>query len=418
MKLPELLAPAGNLEKLKVAVLYGADAVYLSGGSYGLRAFAGNFSNSELELAVTFAHARKAKVYVTLNSFLHDDDFKNLPEFCKFLDSIDVDAVIVSDLGVASIVKKHSALQIHLSTQASCLNAQAAKVWKDLGVSRIVLGRETSIEEAAHISKTAGIEVETFVHGAMCMSYSGNCTISNFTAGRDSNRGGCIQSCRFEYTQEQASRDNPLNIIASHNSHYMSSKDLYGTNLIPAFLDKQISSLKIEGRMKSLLYIATITKAYRSALDAIANGLWTSELQHELDAEINSVPHRDYTNASLLTPASYDSIYLSNDAPSENSDYSMLGIILAQSEQGQIVQLYKELRLGDEIEIITHKGKTIHYRVECLKNGALEDVESVRQNSVAILPRITGTAELNVIRAKNFYSTLQEAPLQEARLQC
>lgn len=393
MKKPELLAPAGNLEKLKVAVLYGADAVYLSGGKYGLRAFAGNLTSSELKTATEFAHQYNSKVYVTLNSFLHDSDLEDLGEFCKFLESIKIDAVIVSDLGVVSIVKKHCKIPIHLSTQASCLNTYAAKAWKKLGVSRVVLGRETSILEAAEISKEADLEVETFAHGAMCMAYSGNCTISNYTAGRDSNRGGCIQSCRFEY--KQTSSKLPL-----VSSHFMSSKDLESIAHVESFVKNQISSLKVEGRMKSLLYIATITRAYRRAIDAATVGDLTEKLVSELNNEINSVPHRDYTSASLLEPAGHDSIYLSNDAPNDNSDYTMLGIIIAENSNSHIVELYKNINLGDEIEILGFNGETIITKVISLRNGAFEDVDSVRQNSIALIEKIPGAKVLNVIRAK------------------
>ena len=198
--LPELLAPAGNLEKLKIAVLYGADAVYLAGPQFSLRAGTDNFSDVELAEGVRFAHDHRVKVYVTLNAFLHDEELAQLPDYIKFLDTCNVDAVIVSDLGVIATVQQYAPLPLHLSTQASCLNQYAAQLWKNLGVQRIVLGREVSINQAQAIRQAAGIEVEMFVHGAMCMAYSGNCTISNYTQARDSNRGGCVHSCRFPYS--------------------------------------------------------------------------------------------------------------------------------------------------------------------------------------------------------------------------
>ena len=191
MRIPELLAPAGSLDKLKVAVSYGANAVYFGGLKFGLRSAADNFTEQELIEGVEFAHSHGSLVYVVLNGFLHDKDLEDLPEFIKFLESLKIDAVIVSDLGVIETVKKHTNLEVHLSTQASCLNSYSAKLWKKMGVSRIVLGREVSIEEAKKIKEVADIEIEMFVHGSMCMAYSGNCTISNYTQGRDSNRGGC-----------------------------------------------------------------------------------------------------------------------------------------------------------------------------------------------------------------------------------
>ena len=186
----EILAPAGNLEKLKVAVLYGADAVYIGGQKYGLREASENFTYDEIREGVEFAHQHQSKVFVVLNGFLHDSDLETLPEFLSFLENVGVDAVIVSDLGVIATVRKFSNLEIHLSTQASCLNVEAAKFWKDQGVKRVVLGREVSIPEAALIKRESGLEVELFIHGSMCMAYSGNCVISNYTQGRDSNRGG------------------------------------------------------------------------------------------------------------------------------------------------------------------------------------------------------------------------------------
>ena len=199
----ELLAPAGNLNKLKIAVLYGADAIYLAGPKYGLRSASDNFSDTELCEGIQFAHKNNCKTYVTLNAFLHDKELEDLPEYVSFLEQINVDAVIVSDLGVMTIVQQYSKLPIHLSTQASCLNIHAAKTWKKLGAKRLVLGREVSLEEAGKIRKSTGIEVELFVHGSMCSAYSGNCTISNYTSGRDSNRGGCVQSCRFYYSSKK-----------------------------------------------------------------------------------------------------------------------------------------------------------------------------------------------------------------------
>ena len=199
---PELLAPAGSLEKLKVAVSYGANAVYLGGQKFGLRSAAENFTIEELEEGVAFAHERNAQVYVVLNSFFHDKDFDTLDEFIKELERLKVDALIVSDPGVISHISKNSNLEIHLSTQASCLNVESAKMWKRLGVTRVVLGREVTVAEAGKIKRESGLEVEMFVHGSMCMAYSGNCVISNYTQGRDSNRGGCAHSCRFDYKLE------------------------------------------------------------------------------------------------------------------------------------------------------------------------------------------------------------------------
>ena len=253
----ELLAPAGNLNKLKIAVLYGADAVYLAGPKYGLRSASDNFSDTELLDGIHFAHRNNCKTYVTLNAFLHDKELEDLPDYVSFLEQSKVDAVIVSDLGVMTVVQQHSKLPIHLSTQASCINIHAAKAWKRLGAKRLILGREASLEEAGMIRKASGIELELFVHGAMGTAYSGNCTISNYTSGRDSNRGGCVQSCRFYYSELQDSYvkkninsenftesnftdlENTIfneNIPGNDSASLLSSKDLRGMRLLPKYI--------------------------------------------------------------------------------------------------------------------------------------------------------------------------------------
>ncbi|RLA64170.1 MAG: U32 family peptidase, partial [Epsilonproteobacteria bacterium] len=248
-KIVELLAPAGNLEKLKVTVSYGCDAVYLGGEKFGLRSAADNFTNSELEEGVSFAHERGVKVYVVLNSFLYDKDLEELPPFLAFLEQLQVDAVIVSDLGVLKTVKELTNIPIHLSTQASCLNIEAGKLWKKMGAKRLILGREVSILEAAKIKRETGLEVELFIHGSLCMAFSGNCVISNYTMGRDSNRGGCAHNCRFEYSMDFGDK--------KVNSFFMSSKDLMGISQIPEFFLNEIDSIKVEGRMKTHLYVGT-----------------------------------------------------------------------------------------------------------------------------------------------------------------
>ncbi len=242
IQVPELLAPAGSLDKLKVAIDYGADAVYLAGLKFGLRSAAENFTTQELEEGVKYAHERGAKTYVVINGFLHDEDLAELPEFVKLLEELGVDAIIASDLGVIQTIKKHSSTPIHLSTQASCLNVSSAKFWKKQGVERVVLGREVSIKEAGKIKREAGVEVEMFVHGSMCMAYSGNCVISNFTQGRDSNRGGCAHSCRFEYSLKFENEEE------KRRAYFMSSKDLNGLAHLEEFIKEGIDSIKGGGK--------------------------------------------------------------------------------------------------------------------------------------------------------------------------
>lgn len=392
---PELLAPAKNLERLKVAIAYGADAVYLGGQKYGLRTRADNFTEYDLEKGVAFAHRHDAKVYVTLNAFLHDADFEGLEEYCQFLKSIDVDGVIVSDLGVLRVVRKSSNLSIHLSTQASCLNSYAACLWKEMAVKRLIVGREVSIAEAGLI-RSSGIDVEMFAHGAMCMAYSGHCTISNFTAGRDSNRGGCIQSCRLPYhLQSHAEEQNDL-------VTFMSSKDLWGVYQIEEFFKHQICSLKIEGRMKSSFYVALTCKVYRQLIDACAAGTLSADLLSSAAAELQSVPHRDYFSGSLEMPAGSDSVYGQLSGINTGS-YQYIGIVMDATPQEIILRLVEPLAVGDEIEVVPFQGEPIRWKVHDLFSVVGERLECVRQDSVVRIPlhaprQMHDVAKLNVVR--------------------
>lgn len=390
---PELLAPAKNIERLKVAITYGADAVYVGGQKYGLRARADNFSESELEQAVAFAHPHHAKVYVTLNAFLHDADFEGLEEYCQFLELIGIDAVIVSDLGVVRVIRNCSNLNIHLSTQASCLNSYAGLLWQQFGVSRLIVGRELSIAESGLIREQTGIDVEMFVHGAMCMAYSGHCTISNFTAGRDSNRGGCIQSCRFPY---QVENREPVT--------FMSSKDLWGIYQVREFFENKICSLKIEGRMKSSFYVAITCRAYRQAIDAYAAGELTPEFIHKIAAELESVPHRDYTSGSLETPANSNSVYGQSSGNSTGT-HDYLGIVLATTSDKIVLQLFEALAIGDEIEVIPVTGELIQYQVNQLFSVIGTPLTQMRKDSVVCLPKVE---ELNEVKSLNVVRVARE----------
>lgn len=395
---PELLAPAKNLERLKVAIAYGADAVYLGGEKYGLRARADNFSDREIAQAVTFAHQHHAKVYVTLNAFLHDADFEGLPDYCQFLESIGVDAVIVSDLGVIRVIRKSSNLNIHLSTQASCLNSYAGLLWKEMGIKRLIVGRELSIAEAGAIGDRSGIEVEMFTHGAMCMAYSGHCTISNFTAGRDSNRGGCIQSCRLPYHLE-SEKKKPEDLVT-----FMSSRDLWGIYQIGEFFNQQICSLKIEGRMKSSFYVAMTCKVYRQLIDAYAAGTLNAEILENAAAELQSVPNRDYFSGSLETPAGRDSVF--GQLSGNNTGTSQyLGIVIDATSEEMILQLVEPLAVGDEIEVIPFQGESIRWKVDRLFSITGEPVDFMRQENIVRIPKneamqMPNIAKLNVVRFK------------------
>lgn len=406
---PELLAPAKNLERLQVAVTYGADAVYVGGQSYGLRARADNFSHEDLRQGVAFAHRHNARVYVTLNAFLHDDDFAGLPEYCQFLEAIGVDAVIVSDLGVIRTLRQCSTLTIHLSTQASCLNAYAAQLWKQTGIQRLIVGREVSIADAHAIHAETGLEVEMFIHGAMCMAYSGHCTISNFTAGRDSNRGGCIQSCRLPYQLEPLAPQPADTSPEPELVTFMSSRDLWGIHQIPAFFHHQICSLKIEGRMKSSFYVAMTCKVYRRLIDAYADGVLTPALLDWATAELQSVPHRDYCSGSLETPAGPNSVF-EQLAGVNVGTHHYLGLVVDTTADDVVVHLMEPLAVGDEIEVIAaHTHKPLRWQVTQMTSIVGEPRSSMRQDSLVRLPKYTLSGSPSREEALTKFSLVRKA---------
>ncbi len=345
---PEILAPAGNLFKLKTAVRYGADAVYIAGKRFGLRSAAENFTLAEIVEGCRFAHAHDASVYVVLNGFLFDEELADLPPFLSGLKEAGVDALIVSDLGVVTTVQRLVDIPIHLSTQASALNSFAAHFWKSCGVKRIVLGREVSIAEAGIIKANSGVEVEVFAHGAMCSAYSGNCTISNFTAGRDSNRGGCVQSCRFRY--RLGNEEGP-------SAHLLSSKDLRGVAYMDRFIEAEINSLKIEGRMKSALYVAATVRTYSRARDELLAGRkpGVDNLFEDLDA----MSHRDYSSANLIDKADHDSIYSHEENESTKSHDLVGHVIEARKDQHVAVFLKNPLAPGERVQMLTRKQGSV-----------------------------------------------------------
>ena len=394
--MPEILAPAGSLDKLKVAVLYGANAVYVGGQKFGLRTAAENFTIDELKEGVTFAHQRGAKVYVVLNSFLHDKDLTELPEFVKFLDDIKVDAVIVSDLGVVRTVRKHSSIDVHISTQASTLNVEAAKLWKKMGATRIVLGREVSVKEAGKIKREAGIEIEMFIHGSMCMAYSGNCVISNFTQGRDSNRGGCAHSCRFEY-----SLDMGLDTQEKKKAYFMSSKDLEGLRVLPEFIKEEIDSLKIEGRMKSHLYAGTMSKVYSEALAYYKeHGDFLSDKLLSWEEELGKVSHRAYTKASLVEPAGADSIFNERENNTDN-EWQMVGTVVeASPKSGIIIEVRNAFNQGDYIEVIPFTGDAFALNTMEMMDLSLAPVLRTKPSTLVRLPYHENVTVHNLVRAR------------------
>lgn len=358
MMKPELLAPAGNMEKMKMALLYGADAVYLGGKAFGLRAFGGNFSQEELAEAVEFAHNLGKKVYVTVNIFPHNSDIAKLPEYLAFLDSIRVDAILVADLGIFTMAKKYAPhVELHISTQANNTNWAAVNAWADLGASRVVLAREMSLAEIREIREKCHVELEMFVHGAMCISYSGRCLMSNYMAGRDANRGSCAQPCRWNYALVEEKRPGQYFPVMEdeRGTYIFNSKDMCLLPYLPDVIESGVNSLKIEGRMKSVHYAASVVKAYREAIDSYFEAPEKFQIKQEWIEELDKVSHRAYTTGFYYgRPTEKDQIYGSSSY-TQTSDF--VGLVLDyNAETGfATVEQRNNMKKGQELEIFQPK---------------------------------------------------------------
>lgn len=350
---PELLAPAGDLERLKLAFHYGADACYIGGKNFSLRANAKNFSVEEIKEAVDYAHNLGKKVYVTVNIVFHNEDFDGLIKYLKELEKIKVDAVIVSDLAVVNLINENGInLEVHLSTQASTLNSYAASFWKKLNVKRIVLAREASKEDIKAIKDKTGLDLEVFIHGAMCTSISGRCVLSNYATNRDSNRGGCAQVCRWMFDIEE-----------SNNTFMMMPKDLCMASYIKDLIDIGANSFKVEGRMRSIYYVASIIMTYREILDKIAeNTLKQRDLDYAI-AILNRTANRESAPQFFDKLPSYTEQYFTGRDEQSNQDF--LGIVKDYDEEKGIVTLEERnyIKKGDIVEFIGPNLETFTYEI-------------------------------------------------------
>ena len=349
-KKPELLAPAGDMERLRMAVLYGADAVYLAGTTFGMRAFAGNFTPEELREAVRFAHSHGVRVHCTINTMPRNDEVVRLPEHLELLNDAGVDALIVADLGDFSLAGKYAPdCQRHISTQASICNYETARAWYDLGASRVILARELSLEEIRIIREKTpeDLEIEAFVHGAMCVSYSGRCLLSNYMTGRDSSRGACAQPCRYQYALMEEKRPGeyfPL-FEDEQGTYILNSRDMCMIDHLDDLMDVGLSSLKIEGRAKSAYYAAIVTGAYRHCLDAAAAGepidpIWRDEVEH--------VSHRPYATGFYYGPPGQ---YYANSRYIR--EWQVVALVTECDEEGNAtLSLRNKFRTGDTVELV------------------------------------------------------------------
>lgn len=355
MKKPELLAPAGNLEKLKMALLYGADAVFLAGKSFGLRAFSDNFTEDELREGVDFAHNLQKKVYVTVNIFPHNEDLLTLPAYIKFLSECHVDAVIIADLGVYRIIREIAPeLPIHISTQANNTNWSSVLFWQELGVRRVVLARELSLADINQIREKVNIELEAFVHGAMCISYSGRCLMSNYFTGRDANRGQCAQPCRWKFNLVEEKRPGEYYPVMEdeRGTYIFNSKDLCLLPNIPELVNSGLDSFKVEGRMKSVHYVATVSKVYREAIDAYISNPHNYSVKTEWLEELQKISHRAYTSGFYFNKTTEeDQIYGSS---SYEQTFDFIGLIKSydSSTKMAVIEQRNNIKVGQKIEIM------------------------------------------------------------------
>lgn len=393
MKKPELLAPAGSLDKLKIAIDYGADAVYFGGEQFSLRVAADNFSYEEIKEGVAYCHERRKKCYCAVNIIPRNEDLKELPQYFKDLESLGVDAFIISDLGVFSIAKEVApSVPIHISTQANNVNFASAKAWHKMGASRIILARELSLGEIREIRDLLdpSAELECFVHGAMCVSYSGRCLLSNYMASRDSNRGHCAHPCRWKYYLMEEKRPGQYMEVFedSHGTFLLNSKDLCMIDHIPELVQAGVTSLKIEGRVKSEYYVATVTNAYRLAIDAYFADPRNYVFDERLYGEVCKVSHREYYTGFYFGDQRENSQVYANSSYIRECD--IVAMVEDYDPDTQLATCFQRNRFfkGDRLEVMAPGKLPQGFLVEYLQNENKEDIE------VAPHPEMKFTAKI------------------------
>lgn len=374
----ELLSPAGDFERLRIALLYGADAVYFGGKNFGLRANAKNFSLDDIKKAAEFAHSLNKKVYVTVNIVFHDEDFKGLEEYLKTLDEYGVDAIIVSDIAVMDLWKKlNLKMELHVSTQASTLNKEAALFYKELGAKRVVLAREASEEDIKEIKEYTGLDIEAFIHGAMCTSISGRCIMSNYATNRDANRGGCAQICRwcFKYYDEEG------NLLS--DNFQMSPKDLNMAYYIGDMIKAGVNSFKIEGRMRSIYYIATVLHSYRKLIDKyLDNSITKEDIEYYLKI-LNRCANRESTSHFFKGLPTVEEQYYTNDGV-EPSNQDFLGIVLDYQDGIVTLEQRNYFKPGDKVEVISPFHDTYEYTIKEIYDDNMTKIEAANHPQMIV----------------------------------
>lgn len=386
---PELLAPAGNLEKLKIAIEYGADAVYIGGEEFSLRVAADNFTNDEIKLGVDFAKARGKKVYLTANIIPHNKDIDEYGRFLNDVKDLGLDAVIISDLGMFDVTKELAPeLEIHISTQANNVNYRSAQKWYEMGAKRVILAREMSIDEISEIRRRTdkGLELEAFVHGAMCISYSGRCLLSNYMAGRDGNGGACAHPCRWKYYLMEEKRPGEyMPVFENERGTFIyNSKDLCMINHIDKLVESGLTSFKIEGRVKSEFYVATVVAAYRRAIDSYFENPDAWEPNPEWLSELRKVSHRDYTTGFYFgRPGGTEQHYASS---SYIREYDMVGVAEGYDEKTNMAKIVQKNRFfkGEEVEFLCPDGSFFTQKIEYMTDADGIEIEVAnRPQSIA-----------------------------------
>lgn len=380
---PELLAPAGSFEKLKTAFHFGADAVYMGGKNFSLRSYAENFDPDQMKQAIEFAHSIGKKVYVTVNIFPSNRDFGELTEYVKYLESVKADGALLTDPGLIALTKRVApSLPIHISTQANITNAYTAKFWQDQGAERVVLARELSLPEIKEIKdKCDGLEIECFVHGALCISYSGRCLLSSYLTDRDSNRGECVQACRWQYKMTEVSRTDPLEIEEDERGSYiLNSTDLNMIRHIEDLKSAGIDSFKIEGRMKTVYYVANVVNAYRRAIDLVNP---TKEQLDLLEAETYKCKNRGYSTGFFFGKENAKVTYSKEQ---KTDGYNFVAVILGKQDGGYLVEMRNRFRVGDTLEVLSSgedfgKPFIVDHMVDTVGN-VVEDAKYVQQKLI------------------------------------
>ncbi len=404
MKKIELLAPAGDKEKLLTALDFGADAVYLGGSEFGLRVASKNFSGEDLKNAVKICHERGKKIYVTVNIQAHNRHFEGMEDYLKFLESIGVDAAIISDDGIFRIARRVApGLAVHISTQASITNYETILFWHEQGVRRAVLARELSLEEIKEIRRhiPEDMELEAFVHGAMCISYSGRCLLSNYMTGRDANLGDCAHSCRWKYHLVEETRPGEYFPIEDREegSFIMNSKDLCTISHLDELMNSGITSFKIEGRVKTAYYVATVTRAYRLGMDAVEKGQYSKTYADFLLQEIKKASYREFTTGFYFKrPDEHDQLY--SDV-SYIRNYDFVGRVLEIVEEKMKVEQRNRMLLGDEIEAFGPREKIEKFVIQKMWDEEGNSIESApHPKQILWMPYIQGICQGDFLRKK------------------